>query len=966
LATILFSSITNGSTVAFNPASDILSFDSPTFNAAWLGLSYAGDYTGISLTVGAITFNLTATVSLASLTTGNVIFADGSRLIVGDDSSSGNDILANTLIGSAGHDQLLGLSGNDTLVGGAGNDVLNGGTGADLLKGGLGNDSYVVDDAGDVVDETPTLDPLRVSTDAGGVQGNGRSNNAQISADGRTVLFDSEASNLVAGDSNGAKDIFVKDLQSGAIQRVSTDAAGTQGNDGSEDARFSADGHSVLFVSLASNLVAGDSNGAEDLFIKNLQSGAIQRVSTDAAGVQGNSSSLNAQFSAEGRTVVFQSYASNLVAGDSNNDWDIFVKDLQSGAIQRVSTDAAGAESNGYSDQPRFSADGRHVVFQSYASNLVAGDSNGTGDIFVKNLQSGAIQRVSADAAGVQGNSDSGYAQFSADGRTVLFQSLASNLVAGDSNGASDIFVKDLQSGAIQRVSTDAAGVQGNGFSYNARFSADGRTVVFTSEASNLVAGDSNISHDVFVKDLQSGAIQRVSAEAAGAQGNAGSYNPQFSADGRYLVFTSDASNLVAGDSNGAGDIFRVANPFHIDSGVDTVQSSISYTLPTAVENLKLTGSGALNGTGNTLDNLFYAGAGNNVLDGAAGNDTVSYVFASAGVTVSLASAGAQATGGSGTDTLISIEHLIGSGFNDSLTGNTGNNILHGGAGSDFLNGATGADTMLGGDGTDSYAVDHAGDLVSESNSSLATGGNDIVYSYLAACTLTANVERLRLMLAGASNGTGNGLDNILYAGDGNNVLDGAAGNDTVSYAFAGSGIIVSLATAGAQATGGSGSDTLISIEHLIGSGFNDNLTGNTGNNVLDGGAGSDFLNGATGADTMLGGDGTDSYAVDHAGDLVTESNGSLATGGNDIVYSYLAAYTLTANVERLRLMLAGASNGTGNALDNTLYAGDGNNVLDGAAGNDTVSYAFASVLASPSVSPAPGRRPPGDPLPTR
>jgi Ca2+-binding RTX toxin-like protein len=185
MATILFSSITNGSTVAFNPASDILSFDSPTFHAAWLGLSYAGDYTGISLTAGAITFNLTPTVNLASLTTGNVIFADGSRLIVGDDSSSGNDILANTLIGSAGHDQLLGLAGNDTLVGGAGNDVLNGGTGADLLKGGLGNDSYVVDDVGDVVDETPTLDPLRVSTDAGGVQGNGQSNNAQFSADGR-------------------------------------------------------------------------------------------------------------------------------------------------------------------------------------------------------------------------------------------------------------------------------------------------------------------------------------------------------------------------------------------------------------------------------------------------------------------------------------------------------------------------------------------------------------------------------------------------------------------------------------------------------------------------------------------------------------------------------------------------------------------------------------------------------------
>jgi hypothetical protein len=276
----------------FNPASDILSFDSPTFNAASLGLSYAGDYTGISLTAGAITFNLSTTVNLASLTTGNVIFADGSRLIVGDDSSSGNDILANTLIGSAGHDQLLGLAGNDTLVGGAGNDVLNGGTGADLLKGGLGNDSYVVDDAGDVVDETPTLDPLRVSTDAGGVQGNGQSHDAQFSTDGASVVFESVASNLVAGDSNGASDIFVKDLQSGAIQRVSTDAAGVQGNSSSFNAQFSADGRYVVFDSVRQQPGGRRQQWHQDIFVKDLQSGAIQRVSTDAAGAQGNSGSL--------------------------------------------------------------------------------------------------------------------------------------------------------------------------------------------------------------------------------------------------------------------------------------------------------------------------------------------------------------------------------------------------------------------------------------------------------------------------------------------------------------------------------------------------------------------------------------------------------------------------------------------------------------------------------------------------
>ena len=403
-----------------------------------------------------------------------------------------------------------------------------------------------------------------------------------------------------------------------------------------------------------------------------------------------------------------------------------------------------------------------------------------------------------------------------------------------------------------------------------------------------------------------------------------------------------DGSDLYVVDN--AGDLVSESNADLATGGNDIVHSHLSaYTLTANVENLRLMLAGASNGTGNGLDNTLYAGSGDNVLDGAAGNDTVSYALASAGVTVSLAIAGAQATGGSGSDTLTSIENLIGSGFNDNLTGNTANNVLDGAAGSDFLNGGVGADTMLGGDGTDSYCVDHAGDLVSESNSSLATGGNDIVYSYLSAYTLTANVERLRLMLAGASNGTGNSLDNTLYAGNGNNVLDGASGTDTVSYAFTGASVTVNLASAGAQATGGSGSDTLISIENLIGSGFNDSLVGNTANNVLDGGAGSDFLNGATGADTMLGGDGTDSYCVDHAGDLVSESNSSLATGGNDIVYSYLAAYTLTTNVERLRLMLAGASNGTGNGLDNTLYAGDGNNVLDGAGGGDTVSYALAS-----------------------
>jgi Ca2+-binding RTX toxin-like protein len=438
--------------------------------------------------------------------------------------------------------------------------------------------------------------------------------------------------------------------------------------------------------------------------------------------------------------------------------------------------------------------------------------------------------------------------------------------------------------------------------------------------------------------------------------GNAGSNVLDGGAGNDTLNGGSGADTMLGGYGSdlytvdNAGDVVTESNAAAA-GGIDTVNALVDHTLGANVENLNLIAAGAVNGTGNTLDNLIYAGAGNNVLDGAGGTDTVSYAFAGAGVTVSLATAGAQATGGSGSDTLISIENLTGSGFNDNLTGNAGNNVLDGGAGNDTLNGGTGADTMLGGDGSDLYIVDHAGDVVTETNAA-AAGGIDTVNA-LVDHTLGANVENLNLIAAGAVNGTGNALDNLIYAGAGNNIIDGAGGTDTVSYAFAGAGVTVSLATAGAQATGGSGSDTLISIENLTGSGFNDNLTGNAGNNVLDGGAGSDFLNGATGADTLLGGDGTDSYVVDNAGDLVSESNSSLATGGNDVVYSYVSAYTLTANVERLRLMLSGASNGTGNALDNILYAGDGNNVLDGTAGNDTVSYAFAGAGVTVSLATA-------------
>ena len=279
---------------------------------------------------------------------------------------------------------------------------------------------------------------------------------------------------------------------------------------------------------------------------------------------------------------------------------------------------------------------------------------------------------------------------------------------------------------------------------------------------------------------------------------------------------------------------------------------------------------------------------------------------------------------------------------NDTLNGGSRNDHLNGGAGNDILNGGAGADRLTGGDGADTYHVDNVGDSVSETNALASTGGSDTVYSSLSAYTLGANVENLRLLATGAANGTGNALDNLIHAGAGNNILNGSTGIDTVSYAFASTAVTANLALTTAQVTRGSGSDTLLNFENLTGSNFNDILTGNAVANTLNGGAG---------ADRLTGGNGSDIYYVDNAGDSVSETNALASTGGSDTVYSSLSAYTLGANVENLRQLATGAANGTGNALDNLIHAGAGNNILNGSTGIDTVSYAFASTAVTANLA---------------
>lgn len=383
---------------------------------------------------------------------------------------------------------------------------------------------------------------------------------ASFSADGRYAVFESKASNLVAGDTNLTSDIFLKDTQTGGITRLSTNSAGMEGNGGSYWPAISADGRHVVFSSAANNLVPDDTNSKYDVFLKNAQTGEIARVSMSNFGKEANGNSQYPGISGDGHYVVFQSDATNLILDDTNDFDDVFLNDTESGVTIRMSTDRFGNEANYWSRNPAISADGRYVVFYSGASNLVDGDTNGATDIFRKNIQFGVTTRVSTDADEGEANYDSYHPAISADGTYVVFYSIASDLVPGDNNHFSDIFRKNTTTGEIILLSTDSAGLQGDAGSYNPAISSDGSYVAFGSDATNLVPGDTISKRDIFVKDARFGTIERLSTDKAGVEGNEKSLYPAISGDGRHVVFESQASNLVTGDTNGYADIFRVGN----------------------------------------------------------------------------------------------------------------------------------------------------------------------------------------------------------------------------------------------------------------------------------------------------------------------------------------------------------------------------------------------------------------------
>lgn len=381
--------------------------------------------------------------------------------------------------------------------------------------------------------------PVRLSTASTGSQSNSLSDAPSVSADGHYVAFESAANNLVPGDSNNSFDIFIKDVQTGAITLASTSSGGEQANCHSSSPNLSADGRYVVFVSCADNLIPGDTNGDPDVFVKDTQSGAVLKASTDSSGNQANTSyqhygSSDPSISADGHFVAFGSYATNLVPSDTNGPLrpDIFLKDTWTGATTLVSADAAGNQTSSSSWGTSISTNGRYVAFGSYADELVPGGNQYIYDTYVKDMQTGNIVCASTDSSGARvSNGGSNFPSISADGRYVTFESNSSSLVPNDTENicrdgdyyfrCPEIYVKDIQAGITTRITNQyLTGGQPDGASANPSISADGGYVTFWSNASNLVPGDTNGMADVFVWDRNTGTASRISVSAAANQGN--------------------------------------------------------------------------------------------------------------------------------------------------------------------------------------------------------------------------------------------------------------------------------------------------------------------------------------------------------------------------------------------------------------------------------------------------------------
>ena len=392
-----------------------------------------------------------------------------------------------------------------------------------------------------------------LSKSSNGKGGNWTSLEADLDSSGNLAVFMSAADNLVDRDNNGVNDIFLHNAKTEQTTRISTDSLGNELDDASFNPTISGNGAVAAFE------VYDDSFGSNtEIFTKDLNTGKLEKISVSYLGSSPDAPSWKPATGNAGNIIAYQSWASNIVQNDNNGTVDIFAYDRRTQTNVRVSVDSSGNEGDGWSYPPEVSPDERFVVFSSDATNL---SSSGISGVFLHDLASGTTRHVSPTTDGKNPTKYISASDVSAFGSLVVFSSQAKNLVLGDTNGVSDVFLHNVNTGETRILSRSATGQLGNGSSYSPTITADGRYVAFSSSATNLVANDTNGQSDIFVVRVADSAIAMVNVTMlTGSQGDLSSFAPQIAPKGDWIAFGSYADNFSSIDADSTYDIFRALN----------------------------------------------------------------------------------------------------------------------------------------------------------------------------------------------------------------------------------------------------------------------------------------------------------------------------------------------------------------------------------------------------------------------
>lgn len=377
-----------------------------------------------------------------------------------------------------------------------------------------------------------------------------------LSRNGRFVVWTDYAENLVPGDQNGVRDVFVRDLELGTTRIASLTDDDLPADGPSDQAVVSDNGRFVAFASAAKNLIPGKVPGTTHVYVRDMHLNTTRLVSATPAGNFANGYSMKPSISSDGRLVAFSSRAADITPGDSGANFDVFVRDLDEATTRLVSRSPEGASGDAPSDAPVISSSGRFVVYRSDARNIVRPDAS-VRDIFVADLETGETRNAHRSVLGVDPNGYADLASISDDGNVVAFMSNSNNLVANDTNGFADVFVHRFDTGATERISVTSQGEEGNSLSWSPTVSADGRYVSFMTWATNLVPNDVNGQSDILVRDLEAKTTRLASGTATtpAAGSSEGGLGQLLSSDGRLVIFGGTGANLVP-DDNHSRDIY--------------------------------------------------------------------------------------------------------------------------------------------------------------------------------------------------------------------------------------------------------------------------------------------------------------------------------------------------------------------------------------------------------------------------